>query len=547
MLTQSGETPALETRKLNPLTRKERLIAIAIVAVYLSVTLALAFTARPQSDEAAYANPGYNLIHSGKMGLTLYPLPDYLPLSTAQRTYVQPPLYFIVTAALFRIVGFGVAQVRLLSVFFGLVCLFSWYIIVRSLTKSAAAALLVTGLISVDYFFLIGASHGRMDMMCVGLGSAGLAAYIYWRRVDLLRAVLWGNALAALALLTHPAALGWAAGLMLAILLLDRRRLSVKLFAAIAVPYLLAGAAWGSYIAQDPAAFREQMHGTLTENEGSFDYSHLSHSRIIRYLQQEILTRYAAPFGFLRGVGLASRLKILVLTAYLVGVFGILLFRRLHRRPFMVWFPVFFLTAFLILAEVSPSKFNYYLPHTTIIMAACLGMFLLHVTDSPRWKPIFAVVALLAAIQLGGAAYLIQQDEYHGNYLPVIQAIKQNTADGALIMSQGELWFGLCPDRTVLDDYRLGFLSGLRPDAFVMDPVFRDLHEKDRRANPADYRHVQSLMEHSRIVYRDPYSQVYVTDKVASEEGRSGRPAGPWSLSRRSEVPKELRLKGLLF
>ena len=40
---------------------------------------------------------------------------------------------------------------------------------------------------------------------------------------------------------------------------------------------------------------------------------------------------------------------------------------------------------------------------------------------------------------------------------------------------------------------------------------------------------------------------VYVTDKVASEEGRSGRPAGPWSLSRRSEVPKELRLKGLLF
>ena len=401
------------------------------------------------------------------MGLTLYPLPDYLPLSTAQRTYVQPPLYFIVTAALFRIVGFGVAQVRLLSVFFrgSSVCFLGILTIVRSLTKSAAPALLVTGLISVDYFFLIGAV-ARPDGydVCRTWARLGLLRICIGGAVHLLRAVFGGNVMAALALLTHPAALVWAAGLMLAILLLDRRRLSVKLFAAIAVPYLLAGAAWGSYIAQDPAAFREQMHGTLTENEGSFDYSHLSHSRIIRYLQQEILTRYAAPFGFLRGVGLASRLKILVLTAYLVGVFGILLFRRLHRRPFMVWFPVFFLTAFLILAEVSPSKFNYYLPHTTIIMAACLGIFLFHVTDIPHGKPIFAVVALFGGIQLAGAAYVIRQDEYHGNYLPVIQAIKQNTPDGALIMSQGELWFGLCPDRTVLYDYRLGFLSGLRPD-----------------------------------------------------------------------------------
>ena len=104
----------------NPaLSPRQRLIALAIVAVYLSTTLALAFTERPQSDEAIYANPGYNLLDSGKMGITLYPLPDFLPLSTAQRTYIQPPLYFVATAALFRIVGFGLFQVRFLSIFFG--------------------------------------------------------------------------------------------------------------------------------------------------------------------------------------------------------------------------------------------------------------------------------------------------------------------------------------------------------------------------------------------------------------------------------------------
>ena len=39
-----------------------------------------------------------------------------------------------------------------------------------------------------------------------------------------------------------------------------------------ALPYLLVGAAWGSYIAQDPAAFRDQMKAVLIIESGSFDY-----------------------------------------------------------------------------------------------------------------------------------------------------------------------------------------------------------------------------------------------------------------------------------
>ncbi len=455
------------------------------------------------------------------MGITLYELRDYLPLSLARRTCIQPPFYFVTTAALFRMVGSGLWQVRLLSVFFGLVCLISWFTIVRRLTRSARAGLLAMGLISVDYFFLIGASHGRMDMMCIGLGSAGLAIYLRGRETHVLRAAFWGNTLAALALLTHPAALGWAAGLMLAIVLLEWRRLSLKLVAAVAIPYLLAGAAWGSYIAQDPAAFLDQMRGTLLVNEGSFDYSHLSHSRLLRYLQQEILTRYAAPFGFLRNVGLASRAKIVVLAAYLTGVFGILLSRKLRAQARILWFSIFWVATFFILAEVSPSKFNYYLPHSTVIMAACLAVFLYAVSDAPRWKPVLAVAALLAGIELAGAAYLIHQDEYHRTYKPVIEALKRNTRPNALVMSQGELWFGLCPERRVLYDFRLGFLSGLRPDAFVLDPVFRDLEARERLTNPASFQYVSNLIEHSRMVYADSYSQVYVTEEPTAAKSRS--------------------------
>ena len=79
------------------------------------------------------------------------------------------------------------------------------------------------------------------------------------------------------------------------------------------------------------------------------------------------------------------------------------------------------------------------------MMAACLGMFLFFVSEVPRWKPILAVVAVVAAIQVAGAARLIRQDEYHKTYVPLIEAIKRNSPSNALVMSQGELWFGLLP------------------------------------------------------------------------------------------------------
>jgi 4-amino-4-deoxy-L-arabinose transferase-like glycosyltransferase len=524
MHTQSDDTPVSEKWRAEPLTSQQRLIASAIVAVYLFVTLALAFTARPQSDEAVYANPGYNLIHSGKMGMTIYELRGYLPLSTAERTYVQPPLYFLVSAVLFQVVGFGLHQVRLLSIFFGLVCLFSWYKTVRSLGFPQSLGLLVMGLISVDYFFLIGASHGRMDMMCVGLGSAGLAIYTNLRTRNLFRAVFWGNAMAALAMLTHPAGIVWAAAVLLAILMFDLHSFSVKLLAVAALPYLLAAVSWGAYILQDPVAFRDQLRGNLLVNKGSFDYSHLSHFQVLGYLEQEIITRYAAPFGLLGGVSLASRLKILVLVAYLTGVFGIILVKRLRVISTFLWFSIIFLSGFFLLAEISPSKFAYYLPHTTVMMAACLGIFLYSVTRSPQWRLIFAVAILIGFIQIGGAANVIRQNEYRSTFVPVIHAIERNSRPNSTIMSEAELWFGLWRDRTVLDDPLLGFLSGIHPDVFVMNPVFQALHERDRRTNPAGYEHVQRLIEQSRMVYKDSYNRVYVTD-VQAGETRTGSPA----------------------
>jgi len=194
---------------------------IAILIVYLTLSIGSVFTAAPQTDEAVLANPGYNLVHHHNMGTTLYQLGDYMPSSLAQHTYWLPPLHFVTTAVWFQIWGFGMPQLRLLSVLFGMLAIISWFLVVYHLQKVGWMALLAAGLVSTDYFFLIGASHGRMDIMCASLGAAALASYAAFRERSLKKAVLCSHTLAALALVTHPAGIVYPAGLLVMVLWLD--------------------------------------------------------------------------------------------------------------------------------------------------------------------------------------------------------------------------------------------------------------------------------------------------------------------------------------
>jgi 4-amino-4-deoxy-L-arabinose transferase-like glycosyltransferase len=496
--------------------RHERRIGLVILILYVGLSLALIFTARPQSDEASYANPGFNLLYHGRMSMTVFELRGYLPLSSAQRCYWQPPLFFLLTATWFRIFGAGLLQLRLLSLLFGLLTLVCWYAVVRRIQRSVQVALLAAAFISVDYFFLIGSSQGRMEMVCAGFGAAGLAAYVSLREKFPTRAVFCGHALAALSVMTHPVGIVYWGGLVFAMWWLDRARFSIRTLAIGAIPYLIAFAAWGVYIFQDLPAFREQSAGMLALVKGTFYDPNLSRIGFVQLFEQEVIDRYASPYGLLRGASAAGRLKILVLAAYLAGVFGILLTPRLRRDRSAVLFSALFLVAFFLMAEVSPSKFNYYLPHTTPMMAVCLAVFLWNTARSRRWL-IGLVFLVVAGVQLGGVMNVIRHNEYRGSYRPAIQAIERNSGPDALVMGSNELWFGLWSDRNLLGDPELGYLSGLRPAVFVVDPLYRMLHEQDQRSHPLVYEHFQRLLDRSRQVYQDGYYSVFALPPPGSD------------------------------
>ena len=486
--------------------------ALAVIVLFCILSHATARTVLPQPDEAVYSNPGYNLLYNHHSGTTLYELRGLMPMSLGRRTYWQFPLYFFVTPFWFTVVGFGLWQVRLFSIIFGLLGLVSWYWIARTLSGSAAGGLLAMTMVSLDFFYILSASTGRMDMMCCGLGAASMATYLFLRERSLAHALFWSHVLATLCILTHPAGVLYWLGLVFLILKFDRRSLTLNAVAAALTPALLGIAIFGAFVLQDPHAFLEQMRSGLVINYRAFERPGLSSIPIIRQLQLEYYHRYVEPFGLGSGVGAAQRLKAILLAAYLAAILGSLCFRRTREQRGQVALAALTLIAILYLAIVSPSKYAYYLAHVTGFMAACLGMFLFNLYGMfgrLRWTAI-AVGVLITSIQFAGILYRIRQDPYHRNYLPVVDLIRTNTTPHSIIMSTGEMWFYLQHDRFMVYDPRLGYLSGTVPDVVVWGSTERQLHEAARVTDPSLFEHVQHVLDTGRLVYQDQYYQVYL-------------------------------------
>ena len=63
-------------------------------------------------------------------------------------------------------------------------------------------------------------------------------------------------------------------------------------------------------------------------------------------------------------------------------------------------------------------------------------------------------------------------NDYRGRYLEATNFLKRNAKPGDLIMGSGELAFELGFEGQVVDDSRLGFLSGKKPEYIVLEAQY---------------------------------------------------------------------------
>jgi hypothetical protein len=493
-------------------------IAIAVCLIYLVFSIWSSRTKSPWSDEAWFANAAFNLATKGRLTTTVLETQGTNLHGLDQHTYWVMPLHLLVQAFWYKIAGFSLLNMRLISVAFGLLALWAWFVVVSKLLGNKEIALLTIVILSSDYFFLMGASFGRMDMMSMALGASALAVYLILREKNLGWAVISSQSLIVASGLTHPNGgviflLGW---IFLAIYL-DRKRLRVKYILPFVIPYLVGAALWGAYILQAPDLFWSQFvtNASMGGRMSGF-------ASPLAALKNEIVLRYIQSYGLAgHSVGNSGpiRLKALILVAYIIGICGILLTRSLRRnsgcRALLLLTALFF----LILTIVDGQKLSFYLIHIVPLYSALLAVWI-HWCWTTRRVPRFIVAGLVfgfLALQLGGVAYRAKQNSYRTSYLPAVDFIRTNFDSRDSIMGSAVLGFSLGFDR-IIDDVRLGFISGKRSKLIVVGETYEGAFKDYEKNEPEIYRHILNLTTNTyRPVYSGGTYQIYVLNSAADQ------------------------------
>lgn len=409
-------------------------------------------------------------------------------------TYWVMPAYLVTQAVWYKIMGFSLFSMRLLSIVWSIVALLSWFSIVHSITANRNLALLAVCLLGTEQQFIRSAGFGRMDMMCFALGLASLASYLALRDRRFLLSVSISASLAAWALFTHPN--GIFGSLLLAgfVLWLDRNRITVKSLLLGALPFAVLGLLWGTYILRAPNLFFAQIHA-----QSAFLHLPLN---LPRELWSEISDRYSLPYNLRAPFPIL--LGSLVFYVYILAVVVNLVVPELRRsrasRVFLAMAALQF--AALVCVKKSWYYIVYIVPFYTVLVAIAARWLWLQ-TRTWRFGVGVAVVSLLALNICFILARAHNDDK--AEFQQAVAFLKRNTAPGSLTMGSGELGFGLGFEGEIVDDSRLGFLSGRKPDYIVLETQYRSYwFPWFEKHEPATRSYIQSLLKQYSLIY-DPY------------------------------------------
>jgi hypothetical protein len=349
------------------------------VAIYAPLSLSLLLRVpTPGGDEMLFAPAALALVRHAV--LATFPGAIAVP-SMAVRTYFMPPAYFLVLAAVMKVSGFGLLQIRLVSFFCGMTALAFVYLTLRAVAVRPAMATIAVLLLLIDEPWLEASRFGRMEALVMAFVAAGSYCYVRYLATSTRRWALGAGVCAAVAAATHPL------GLALAIAMLvdrarrafcgERRPVSDQLVLFLPLALVIVG--WGMYIAQDPAGFAAQIHSQLVRKTAGG-----AAGRLIQLLA-ETSPLFNAPYAIEGGLIAAAAL------------------RRLRGRPTAAGF-------LTVLASIGAAGALYGAIHPYL---AYLGFYawlvlpLLVGPAPPRYRLHFGWVAVIAVVTLAVARNLL--------------------------------------------------------------------------------------------------------------------------------------------
>ena len=433
---------------------KKRVLAITLISVaYLLAAANLAFRRAPWNDEGWFADPAYTLLTRGYMGSPIiHPRGTWL---AGELTGIQTHTYWIMPgspllqAVWYRVFGFGLMQMRAISISAGLVVIWAWAFLVWRITGNRLVAYLTAAVLAVDATFLYGASDGRMDMTTAAFGSLGLALFVWLRERNLALSLLAANSLIAASVFCHPNGAIYAFLLLLFIARYDVRALRWRHLLCLAPYFALAGA-WAVYILQRPDYFIAQFRANAEPPLGS-RMAGLRHP--LGMLAQEFTGRYLEHFG---GSSVWAQFPLLMrVVPFLYWGCAIWLLAEgvLKKNRAHTFLGICALATFLFMGVFVALKSACYLVVILPLYAACMALAIC--PEPGRFARIpLSMLTILLVTQGLFLSHALRRDDYHDGYLPAVSYLKEHASRETPINGSPGLLFAL-PDYRLISDSRL--------------------------------------------------------------------------------------------
>ena len=502
------DTNHLETASLNRIPKSYAILTAAVL-IFLTLVVWSSLTTRPESDEGAFASPAYNLAYNGHFGTTVFDMDKSTLTRIDQRTYWVMPAFLLNASASFKLFGFSLFSMRLVSIFWGLVLILSWYSIVLKISGDRMQAAFCALMTATGYVVLVTASVGRGDTMCAASGFAAFAVYLWMRERNLLLAVFLSQCLVVLSGMTHFLGILAFFGLLFLTLYYDFRSLSWKIFAVALIPYVVAGSAFGWWITRDFEAFKDQFIDNATASGRTEGFS----SPLATFVR-EFTFRYPRAFGLLdhsAGHSGPIYLKSLILVGYALGVLGVLFSKELRKRFFVVL--ILMGIYFVLMALIDGQKLAVYLIYITPFYTVLLAIWFYSMWEKrriPRVLPILGALFFIL-LQTGGVALRCRQNTYGNYHLPTVEYLNQNVKENESVTGAQNMIFGLNPSIKFSADGEFGYTTGKRPNYIVYDPGVEDSWNEAKTFNPGFYEYLPRLLnDEYRLAYENAAFKVYV-------------------------------------
>lgn len=495
-------------------TSKFILISVSILFVLLCVSTSL--TKRPWSDEGWFAGAGYNLVKNGEPG-TLALEPRGFKEGIDRYTYWTAPLYYPLQASWYSVFGFSLFSMRSLSTFFGLIYIFSWFLIAKKLFDDSKIALFTILLLACDYVVVMGGSFGRMDIICSAFGAAALAVYLQLREKNLTQAIFLSQLLVVCSGLTHFLGILYFLGVICLFLWFDKGKITLKLICISLIPYIVGSIGWGIYILQDPNLFVTQFFGNATDSGRMKSFLNP-----VNAIFDEIQRRYFVSYGLgQHGIGNFGPiyLKSLVLVGYIIGLIGVLFTKTIRTNPSIKLLMVIWGLFFIILTILDGQKLSYYLLNIIPLYTVFLSVFLVTLWNNSSFQKLLVGTALIGItlLQTAGLAYRMYLNGYGKQFSPAAQYLKDNTNENQLIIASAEMAFAFGFDGRIRDDSWFGYGKEETPDFIVIEEVYQIASEGNRNNRPEVFIYSQNLLsENYKLVYDENHYKIY--QKISTQK-----------------------------